>query len=315
MNTSMIFLWLKVKHLRSICFFITLFFWLGASAQTDTLSVRDSNAILLDTIPQADTTVVQDTLQPVIFTPVYRRFDTALYTQHPYFKFDKPVRYLTTKKEWQSKDMFFYLSIGLLLLFAFIRNAFGRYLNDLFKLFFRTTVKQRQVKEQLLQSPLPSLLLNLLFIVSGAVFINLVFNHYDLGSRIGYWTLLLYIAIALALIYLGKFIVLKICGWIFSMSEATESYTFIVFTTNKVLGIIWLPFIILLAFSTGTANEWILTLGLIITGALFLYRFYLSYATLPKNVKLHPFHFLLYLCAFEIVPLLLINKLLFTFLS
>jgi hypothetical protein len=311
----MIFLCLKIKRLRSIGIIITLFLWLDVSAQTDTMPVRDSNAIISDTLQQKDTAVVKDTVPVVQFIPVYRRFDTSLYINHPYFKFDKPVRYLTTKKEWQSKDMFFYLSIGLLLFFAFIRNAFGRYLNDLFKLFFRTTVKQRQVKEQLMQSPLPSLLMNLLFIVSGAVFIHLVFNHYGLGSNIGYWTLLLYIALALALIYLGKFLVLKVCGWIFSMSEATEAYTFIVFTTNKVLGIIWLPFIILLAFSSGTANEWLLTLGLVITGALFLYRFYLSYATLPKNVKLHPFHFLLYLSAFEMVPLLLINKLLFTFLS
>jgi len=291
---------------------------MGSVAQStaDSLLLKDSVPVpTIDTAHRTDTSAFRDTVQPVVIKPVFHRFDSTLYKNHPYFKFDDPIRYVTSKREWYGKETFFYLSIGLLLFFAFIRNAFGRYLKDLFRLFFRTTVKQRQVKEQLLQSPLPSLLLNILFILSGAVFINLVFSHYGLGSNVNFWMLLLYIALGLAIIYLGKFIILKICGWIFRLKDATDNYTFIVFTTNKILGIIWLPFIIMLAFTSGSTNEWFLNLSLIVTGFLFLYRFYLSYATLPKGVKLHPFHFFLYLCAFEVVPLLLINKLLFMFLS
>jgi hypothetical protein len=48
---------------------------------------------------------------------------------------------------------------------------------------------------------------------------------------------------------------------------------------------------------------------------LFLYRFYLSFATIERQLKISFFHFLLYLIGFEIVPLLLINKLLFRFLG
>jgi hypothetical protein len=51
-----------------------------------------------------------------------------------------------------------------------------------------------------------------------------------------------------------------------------------------------------------------------VVGGLFLYRFYLSYVSVYRLVKLQFLHFLLYLAAFEIAPLLLINKLLFQFL-
>jgi len=50
-------------------------------------------------------------------------------------------------------------------------------------------------------------------------------------------------------------------------------------------------------------------------GLLFLYRFYLSFATIEGRLKISFFHFMLYLIGFEIVPLLLINKLLFRFLG
>ena len=96
----------------------------------------------------------------------------------------------------------------------------------------------------------------------------------------------------------------------FKLSYATDVYTFIVFTTNKVLGIALLPFLILLSFGSGELLHAAVVLSLIIVGALFLYRYFLSYVSLNRQVKINIFHFFLYLLAFEIVPLLLINKVL-----
>ena len=117
-----------------------------------------------------------------------------------------------------------------------------------------------------MQAPLPSLLLNILFIVAAAVFINLVFQHYGLGTSYGFWLLLLYSALALTLIYAVKFITLKICGWLFRLSEATDAYIFIVFTTNKIIGIVLLPLIVLLAFTAGQLKQVALTLSLLLVG-------------------------------------------------
>ena len=41
----------------------------------------------------------------------------------------------------------------------------------------------------------------------------------------------------LAVIYLVKFVGLKIIGWLFNMRHAADSYIFIVFIINKVIGI------------------------------------------------------------------------------
>ena len=247
--------------------------------------------------------------------PVFQNNDTLVYANHPFFRFRDPVRYSITIKKWEGKEAIFYSIIALLLLFALIKNGFNRYITDLFKIFFRTTVKQRQIKEQLVQSPLPSLLLNIFFLLSGGMFLTLLLRYFNLGLNYNFWILFIYCVMALICIYGLKYISLKLLGWIFQVSEAIDAYIFVVFTTNKVIGMALVPLVVILAFTSGVVNQSAMSLSIMIVIGLFIYRFYLSYSSLHRLVHIGFFHFLLYLCAFEIAPLLLINKLLFRFLG
>jgi hypothetical protein len=79
---------------------------------------------------------------------------------------------------------------------------------------------------------------------------------------------------------------------------------------NKIIGICLLPCLVLLAFSDRNIYLIAYTLAYLGVFALLAYRFFLSYGLVRNQIRLNPFHFFLYLCAFEIVPLLLIYKLL-----
>ncbi len=93
--------------------------------------------------------------------------------RHPYFGFKTaPLIIRSDVKQFQSKDLQFYTLIALLLIYALLRNTFPKFFNDLFRLFFRTTLKQLQIREQLMQTPLPSLLLNVFFVISGGLYIS-----------------------------------------------------------------------------------------------------------------------------------------------
>jgi hypothetical protein len=116
-------------------------------------------------------------------------------------------------------------------------------------------------------------------------------------------------------VYFIKFVGLKISGWLFNMEEAAHSYIFIVFVVNKMIGILLLPFIVIIAFTTGDIYSIAFTLSWCLIGALLIYRFILTYTAVRNQVKVNPFHFFLYLCAFEIAPLLLIYKGLLLFFS
>ena len=234
--------------------------------------------------------------------------------RHPYFGFSsKPVHHAPIVHRGGGKELLFYVIIGLLLFFAFLRQVFGRYFENLFRLFFRTTLKYRQIREQLMQTPLPSLLLNAFFVISGGFYISFLLIHFKLIDNSEFWRYVLYSCIGLSAIYFVKFLGLKVIGWIFNLRDAADSYIFIVFVINKVIGVFLLPFIVMLAFMTGQGYTVALVVSWFGIGALVLYRYILSYAAVRNQVKFNPFHFFLYLLAFEIAPLLLIYKLLLVF--
>ena len=239
---------------------------------------------------------------------------SQLSRHHPYFAFgSRPVIVYSGLKEFKGKEILFYGLIGLLLAFAFLRQAFPKYFNDLFRLLFRTTLKQKQIREQLMQTPLPSLLLNTFFVVSGGLYIDLLLHHFGLTPINNFWLLYLYCSLGLSVIYLVKFFGLKVTGWLFNIKPAADAYIFVVYIINKVIGIFLLPFLILLSFIQGDAYTVAMIFSLCGIGILLVYRFLLTYASVRNQVKFNPFHFFLYLCAFEIAPLLLIYKALLFF--
>jgi hypothetical protein len=235
---------------------------------------------------------------------------------NPYFNFTgPPVVEIFEVHQADSKDIFFYLIVGILFYFALVRVFFEKYFNNLMTLFFRVSLRQQQIREQVLQTPLPSLLLNLLFIITGGLYACFLLHYSPLGDRFPFWLLYLDCMILLGAIYLVKFLVLKFCGWVFSISRATDTYIFIVFLVNKMLGIFLLPFLIMITFSGDQAGQIFITISLAMVFVLWMYRVLAAYRPIRNEIKLTPFHFFLYLCAFEIAPLLLIYKVLLTYLE
>ena len=239
----------------------------------------------------------------------YKNFMQLVFTQNSFFDFSSPAILIKSdKKEFHGKELLFYTLIGLLLFFAFIKISFPKYLLDLFRVAFRTTLKQRQISEQLVQAPLPSLLLNFFFLCTAGLYITFVLRHYRLAVNYNFWLLYLYCFVGLAVIYSIKFVSLKFFGWLFNITPTADGYIFIVFMINKIIGIYVLPFLVLLAFTDNNIYEVAFVFSYLGVFALLAYRFILSYGLVQNQIRLNPFHFFLYLCAFEIVPLLLVYK-------
>ncbi len=303
-----------MKYIYCLLFF-SCFVSVHAFAQADTVVtkqdslkmdvislIKDTSAVKDSLLFPADTTLIKDSLQKIAADSFLKKPAAKNFTER---KTKDGVNKIFTGKEY----LFYYL-IFLLLLFGLLRIAFAKYFNDLFRVFFRTSLKQKQIREQLLQTPLPSVLMNCFFVLSAGFYINFLLLHFHLSLTENFWLQYIYCAAALAFIYIVKFLGLKITGWLFNVNEAAEAYTFIVFIICKMLGIMLLPFLVLLAFTSGNVYFNSLVLSWICIGLLLGYRFILSYSAARNEIKLNPLHFILYIIAFEIVPLLLIYKLL-----
>jgi hypothetical protein len=86
-----------------------------------------------------------------------------------------------------------------------------------------------------------------------------------------------------------------------------------VFLVNKLLAIFLLPLMAVMTFSLASWSAVLLTLSYIMVLVFFAYRYIVSFAPVRREVKVSQFHFFMYLCAFEIIPLLLIYKVLLRF--
>ena len=232
-----------------------------------------------------------------------------IFRRHPWLGFSSSPELIRAElKRFRGKEVHFYVIVGLLLLFAILRNAFAKYFNDLFRVFFRTTLKQRQIREQLMQNPLPSLMLNGFFVLSGGLYLAFLLAHYGKNPVGNVWELALYCAAGLSIAYFVKFIGLKILGAIFGVQQAATSYIFVVFIINKMVGILLLPFLVLLAFAQEPLFSVSLYISYVVLAVLLLYRLVLTYAAVRNQVKLNLFHFLMYVAAFEVAPLILVYR-------
>jgi hypothetical protein len=278
--------------------------------QKDTIVIKDSLGLLpsndsVSKMPRKDTGWTMNPSEPFF----QQTLSWQLLQRHPYFGFSaSSISIWSDIRQVNGKELLFYLLVFLLIVYALLRRAFSKYFVDLFKFFFRTTIKQRQISEQLMETPLPSLLLNGFFVVIGGLYITFLLQYFKLIPFDNFWRMFLYCILGLSAIYFIKFIGLRVSGWLFNMQEAANSYIFIVFVINKMIGILLLPFLILLAFTPGDIYFISLTLSWCLVAGLFVYRMILTFGAVRNQVKVNPFHFFLYICAFEVAPLLLIYK-------
>ncbi|MEO6219768.1 MAG: DUF4271 domain-containing protein [Ginsengibacter sp.] len=221
---------------------------------------------------------------------------------------DSPVYLTAQNKKFQGKEFVFYILCLVVLILGILKTFYRGYFTNLFRVFFNTSLRQTQLTDQLLQAKFPSFLLNIFFSISAGVFIWLLFTLYRPPALISRSLLLPFCILGIGLLYFIKYCILKFIGWVSSMQQTVDSFIFIIFLVNKVSGIVLVPFLIILAFSMPFLVHYVTTISLLVVLLFFLSRYIKTYAVLEHKFPLNGFHFLIYIFATEIIPLVLLYK-------
>lgn len=220
----------------------------------------------------------------------------------------EPVSLAVQLKKAKSRDTFFYLIAGMVLLLACLKYFYSRYFTNLFRVFFNTSLRQNQITDQLLQAKLPSFLFNIFFVISGGIYVYVLLSHYHLTDGGNEWVFVFSSIALMGLIYFIKYCTLKFTGWITGLSDAVDIYVFVIFLINKIIGVFLIPFIIILSFSEVQIVKIAALVSLMSIGIFLLLRFFRSFGLIQNQLKISKFHFFLYIAGLEILPLLLIYK-------
>jgi hypothetical protein len=206
----------------------------------------------------------------------------------------------------------FYLLLSLCLLLGMIRYSDPRYFSNLFKAFRNTTLSNRQLKEQLQGATLPNVLMNIFFTIVSGAYIYYIVRYFTPQRRevIAPSLLLIMLIAGVMVIYLAKYAAVRFSGWAFRVQGITDHYLFNIFLINKIIGILLLPFIILLAFAGPAFIEPVAIVSFVLGGVLLVNRYTRSWQVFGSFFQYSKFHFFTYLCASELLPLAVLMKLL-----
>jgi hypothetical protein len=219
----------------------------------------------------------------------------------------------TIVKPHKTTDRSFDFVIILLLIgsIAVFRFSNPIYFKNLFRAFRNQTLSARQLKDQISQNSAAGLAMDLVFCISMALYLYYVIahlQHNNFTSKYPDGIILLAVLLLFSSIYVIRYLFLKFTGWVFNISEITDNYTFNVFLINKIMGILIIPFTVVLAFGQGAWVQVTLFLSLVFIAILFLNRYLRSGVVFGYFIKFRKFHFFMYLCASELLPLAVLMK-------
>lgn len=240
------------------------------------------------------------------------RLADSMLTHNPLMNAHLMISDIEQAHKWDSQTSDFYLLLSLCLLLGVIRFIDQRYFVNLWAAFWNPTLSNRQLKDQLQGAGLPNLLMNIFFTISVGSYIYYAVKFYTPHhSGVIPSSLLIIMLIAgTAIIYTAKYLAVRFSGWAFRVEGVTEHYLFNVFLINKILAIVLMPFIIALAFADEGVAKQMIVISFLIGGLLLLNRYIRSWQVFGSFFQYSKFHFFMYLCASELLPLAVLMKLL-----
>ena len=114
-------------------------------------------------------------------------------------------------------------------------------------------------------------------------------------------------------VYLMRHIFILLIGKVFPFKKDSQLYGFTIQTFNIFVGIILIPFNLIIAFGPENSAVPLIYVGLVIIGILSLLRTFRGFLIASTYIQSNLFHFLLYICTFEILPILLLIKIIGNF--
>ncbi len=157
-------------------------------------------------------------------------------------------------------------------------------------------------------------ILHAIFAINGGLFLLFVAGFFDLRlPEIQPVLIFLILSASLVLIFFLKSIALGVVGFLFNKSQLFSEFRHNMFIYNKIYGVALLPVIVGLLYASDIMYVPLIYIGLALGGVFYLFQI-IRGMEIIKRKEFSVFYLILYLCAFEILPVLTIYKLFQTFL-
>lgn len=214
-----------------------------------------------------------------------------------------PILKINEASYWEGIVLFVIFSI-----YVLIRVSEPRKILKIFTSVFSLQESKQLFREEFKLTKRLSVLLGIGFILVAAFLIQFTNNYFGLilhnYSHLQQYS---FFVMILSLVYLIKFLANYILAFISSNNELSKEYLFNVFVFAQTIGIVIFPLIVCLQFTKYPA-EWFLYPALIICAGFYGLRMFRGFIISTAEQSIGILYIFLYLCALEILPLLVLIK-------
>ncbi len=214
-------------------------------------------------------------------------------------------------KDTQHTQWLIFFLLGMLSFMAMLLAIYPKDVRLTFQAFLSSSANKNVQREQAGFLKIESLSNYLLFVASMGTFLFLAVDLLQPDNPFNSFGMLLLFIMGVACIYVLKHLQLKVLSVILPCEQEIETYNFVVFNTNKALGFILLPLLFLVAYVPSSAQLTAFYASVILLGLIYIYRTLKGLAAAASLILFRKFHFIVYLCAVEIAPILILLKLLY----
>lgn len=204
----------------------------------------------------------------------------------------------------------FVIVVFILSMLAFLLTILRSIAVKTFSAFINNNMLNQLFRDQEGRGISPFILLYVMFLINLGILLFFAMDAYNVrpfSNQIGLFLFCLALSFGL---FLGKHLLLSMIGFIFPVKKEISRYHFLIIIYGIVIGFILVPFNLFFAFGPELALRKVMFVLSIMIGSVYAYRYIRGMAIASKFLVFHKFHFLLYICTIEIMPVIIMLKIL-----
>jgi hypothetical protein len=314
------------------CILFTLIFALNTYAQQDTASARQNDTSLsnqqgqhlpfLDSVAMAmqlQQQEAQDSLSSLYIRPEPRQREDQLvdsllkrnlYTGTDYLDIHPKNKSLLKEGSGRpSRDRWVLLLIIALFLYTAVLNRLmSKDVETVWSSFYSKRVLNQVSKEDTMINSWTFVALFLLFALTFGLFLYQFSAYQHVYYTISGFPLFISLTLIILVLFAVKFLVVKFIGFVFNISKLVTEYLSVSYLTYFNIAFVFLPVGVCFSLLADSLIPYVLWIAFILIAAIFVWQYLRGSVEIISNILFHKFYLIVYLCALEICPVLILVK-------
>ena len=198
--------------------------------------------------------------------------------------------------------------ISLLIYAALLNITLNKDVKTVFQSFYSKRVLSQAGKEEGYINFWSFVGLFLLFGLTFGLFLYQLASYNNTYYSIAGFRLFISLSVIILALFAVKFLVLKFLGFIFDINKVVGEYISILYLTYFNVAFVFLPVAVCFSLLDAKFIPYLLGVAIFLIVVIFTWLYLRSSVNIISNVRFHKFYLIVYLCALEICPVLILIK-------